>query len=332
MNRLWALLAISTGLPLAAQTAALEEVGVLRLEETERHLVVRPNLVPDPLGGWIYWDSELNEARLFDADGRLTVAFGRPGEGPGEFERLVGVVRVDDGRLVTLDGRGRVGIWSPSGDSLIDDFRSDVIGARSLVAIGPGRVLASIPGVIRGRIGWSVPLLHSIDVDRRESDVSAYLPPSDPAWAPVLAAVTAPGPVRRGALLHVAAAPHDSIWTLSLPSLTRRSAIGVGVQRLRLDPPPAEAIQGRRAWFEWVTEAWFVGRFAPLRDGDWLVQTWAVRPSGGRDRTLHRLDPSRTVRREIDDDRVPLAVDPDSDHLLLWSELHPAEIAVAVIR
>jgi len=70
-------------------------------------------------GGRIYVADWLNyEVRVFSATGSFEFAFGRNGEGPGEFGALYSLAWVGD-TLLTLDfGVGRVGMFSPNGDWL----------------------------------------------------------------------------------------------------------------------------------------------------------------------------------------------------------------------
>ena len=97
----------------------------LRLSETPEALVSSPNL-RDPRGGWLYWDRRGSQLRRYDESGALLMTWGRSGEGPGEFQRLVGADVLRDGRVVALDGRGQLSVWSATSGTLEFEFQSGV--------------------------------------------------------------------------------------------------------------------------------------------------------------------------------------------------------------
>ena len=57
----------------------------------------------DDLGRLWIGDSQAREIRVFDAEGRFVRVVGRPGEGPGEFERVEAVRRGPDGHIWVSD-------------------------------------------------------------------------------------------------------------------------------------------------------------------------------------------------------------------------------------
>lgn len=325
------LAAIAVPSPGGSQEQRLSETGVLMLEESQSHLISRPNLSPDPLGGWLYWDSEAGEVQLFDSRGRLQRALGREGDGPGEFRGLLGVVRVADGRLVTLDRRGRVGIWSERGDSLVRGFDSGIRGARSFVAAGQNRIaVSSVDFREDGRIE---PVLTTLQVDTQDTTTYRYFPVMAPEWDPVLAAVSAPRPVWHSGRLHVAAPPADSLWAISIDRAAPVSRTAISSDWLSITAPPREAARGRTEWFRWLESAAFVGNFFPVRGGDWIMQGWGPR-SGRWDRRIFRFDDEGTVLWEINDSRNLLSVDFETGRMYLWDpqQLDPGAISIAVAR
>ncbi len=74
--------------PPATIDDAVAWIDTLVLEEGDSTLVGNPNLRADPAGGWLYWDTQLNQARRYDASGTLATTFGRPGRGPGELSSV----------------------------------------------------------------------------------------------------------------------------------------------------------------------------------------------------------------------------------------------------
>lgn len=63
------------------------------------------SVVRDGDGNFIVADNGAGEIRVFDAEGRHLRSFGGRGEGPGEFQMLVGAWLLPDGSVVAADGR-----------------------------------------------------------------------------------------------------------------------------------------------------------------------------------------------------------------------------------
>ncbi|MFW6198738.1 MAG: 6-bladed beta-propeller [Acidobacteriota bacterium] len=70
-------------------------------------------LAPD--GRILVADQQADEIRVFEADGSFLEAWGRSGEGPGEFGSLYSLGWVGDTLAVLDPGVGRIGLFDPEG-------------------------------------------------------------------------------------------------------------------------------------------------------------------------------------------------------------------------
>lgn len=312
------------------QAASLDEVldpvGELRLEETTERLVVQPHMVPDPTGGWLYWDSRAQDVRLFDRDGGLRAAFGREGDGPGEFQRPVGVTRMPDGRLVVLDGRG-ISVWTPGGDSLLVDIASGLLRPRGIASIGSHQVAIMVAPTASEN--GSPPLLHHFDLAQRSVVRSYFRLELKDLDRTAALSVQGPPPMSVADSLALVLPPFDSIWVVPVggEGVTRRLPISATAVR---SSPSTEALSaGSAAFRPWIYESTFAGRTYRLRDGGWLVQTWGLRQDGPF-RGLARLDPTGSLVWEVDRTPELLAVDPATGEILLWDPegLDPGRVQV----
>lgn len=316
----WLVLGCTAGLSIptdvGAQGAPLIPVGELRLEETDAHLVVRPEMAPDPLGGWIYWDIQVHQVRVYGADGSLRAGFGRHGSGPGEFERPIGVARLGNGDLVVIDGRGRVSVWNPDGSVLQDDFSSGVARPRGIVAVGADKVVvqgAPIPSVT----GDEVRVLYRVDLTSRQIERSFFAPPLDRAELEAARRVDSPMPWFQNDSIYVIVPPLDMLWAVPAQEAGRAGSIRIQSDELGRSPSPDVLAQDVRQFRSWVESSTFAGQFMPMPNGGWVVQTWALRPDRPR-YGLVRIDERGRRVWELADTDILLTVDPESGHMLLW--------------
>jgi hypothetical protein len=318
---------------LAAQNEALqtflEPVGELRLEEKGAHVVAGPNMVADPLGGWIYWDQQVNDVRLYDREGRLRSAFGRKGEGPGEFQRIIGAVRLGDGRLAVIDARGHLSVWTATGDSLLDDFNSGVAVPRGLVPVGIDEVVVYGRPQARGTDDFTSPVLHHISVSERTEVATAFEPPVSSATYLVARGVESPRPWARHDTVFVVMVPFDSLWAVAGVAPFGQRSIPIRSTAILANPPAAMAAEGRAQYHAWVEQATLPGTFAAMPDGGWLMQTWGLRSSGPV-RGLARMDAEGRLIWEVGRTPQLLAVDPQAGGILLWDPdtLEPGVVTV----
>lgn len=322
---------------LSAQSQTLQgvvrPVRELRLEEEGAHVVAMPNMTPDPAGGWIYWDQQTNDVRLYAPDGSLRSVFGRKGEGPGEFQRIVGAARLGDGRMTAIDARGHVSVWTPTGDSLLDDFNCGVPVPRGLVPLGMDEVAVYGRPQARGTDDFSSPVLHRISVTERREVASFFEPPVTSSTYTVARGVESPRPWGRHDTVFVAMVPFDSLWAVAGTAPFGRQSIPIRSTAVLANPSPTLAAQGREQYHAWVEKATLPGTFAGLPDGGWIVQTWGLR-STGPVRGLARLDAGGHLLWEVDQTPQLLAVDPKTGALLLWDPdaLDPAVVSIVTER
>jgi hypothetical protein len=308
----------------------LETDRVIQLEETGLHLVAIPRMAADPVGGWIYWDEQSNDVRLYAPNGSLRAAFGGAGDGPGEFQRVVGATRLDDGRLAAIDSRGRVSVWTAAGDSLLDDFVSGVPRPRGLVA-GDGAELIAYSGpVARSVDDLSSPVLYTLSLAARSIAETFFYPPLTKASFAAVAAIEGPAPWAQGDSVYVVLPPFDSLWAVARNEPHGSVAIPISSEGLAATPSPEAVTEGPAQFRAWVAQSMFAGRFFRLRDEGWLVQTWSLRRNGPV-RGLVRLDPFGMRTWEVMDAPELLGVNTKTGEILLWDPegTDPSEVRVA---
>ena len=101
------------------------EVSIGMLDGPEEYLL--GSIVSLALGadGTIYAvDQQVPALRVYNADGSYRTTFGRPGDGPGEYERPDGGLNVlSDGRILLRDpANARIQVYAPDGEPL-DEWR-----------------------------------------------------------------------------------------------------------------------------------------------------------------------------------------------------------------
>jgi hypothetical protein len=104
-----------------SDTARLvEEVKIGALEGPEEQTFGRVGQLAPGRGGAIdIFDSQAIAIRRFDSAGAFVKKIGGRGQGPGEYQTLLGMRTLGDGRLVAYDGRNsRITSYSPAGDPL----------------------------------------------------------------------------------------------------------------------------------------------------------------------------------------------------------------------
>lgn len=305
-------------------------VGELRLQENDQALVEAPGgMIPDPRGGWIYWDRQAEDVRLFTRAGELLASFGGPGQGPGEFSGLTGVTRVEDGRIVAIDRGGRVSVWSGAGDSLLGDFVSGAVAPYGLAAAGDGRIIV----LARSRMiqnGPIVPTLQLLDLDSRELENLVFDVPLDHAYLSIGRSIENPAPVVYEGSVYVALATFDSLWAVSLTEPHETRSVRIQSNALNSTPDPTNLGTAPSASREWLMKSSFSGQFFRMPRGGWIMMTWGVRP-GGQVRGIVRFDDDGRRIWELEDTLRLIAVDPESGDLLLWDRegLEPARMVVA---
>jgi len=312
---------------------ALEWVEVLLLEETDDVLIASPHLRPDPDGGWLFWDRGVDEARLYSADGGLRQVVGATGDGPGEYSGVRALIRLADRRLVTLDGRGRISVWDPSGEGLLKDYATGlprVIGA--VPADGNRIIVSTAPRFLDSDVRLA-PSLHLLDVDAEEEIASGFSPSIPATWSTAVMTVEPPPPRRFEDSVYVALAVMDTVWALdaSLEEATLVSS-SLGSARIRENSSPVPASEGPAEFRAWTQDSWFLGDMMRLSDGRWIANTWTFQGEdfqGG----LFLTDKRGDLEWDFPSQLRVLAKD-DSGRVYLWDRggMRPSEIHVVRIR
>ena len=98
----------------------VEEVRIGALEGPEEVTFGRVGqIVPAPDGGVDIFDSQAIAMRRYDSAGTFVKKIGGRGQGPGEYEQLIGLRKLSDGRIVAYDGRtSRITSYSSAGEPL----------------------------------------------------------------------------------------------------------------------------------------------------------------------------------------------------------------------
>lgn len=90
-------------------------------------------------GNFIVADNGAGEVRVFDPGGRHLRSFGSRGDGPGEYQALIGAWPLADGSIVTADRRlQRVSRFDARGTLLGTGTLSGVEGMDMVTPVGPG--------------------------------------------------------------------------------------------------------------------------------------------------------------------------------------------------
>ena len=96
------------------------------------------NVAVDEMGRIYVLDTRNSEVRVFDRDGGYLFAFGRPGEGPGDFQRPFAVV-IAGGEVSVYHRNFFTSIWSLTGEHLDDRRILEEAPEDSEIAAGRSR-------------------------------------------------------------------------------------------------------------------------------------------------------------------------------------------------
>jgi len=128
----------------------------IRLEESDAVINVVPRVDWRSDGSFLIADAQETQFRRYAADGRLVVAFGGRGEGPGEFAQLgfLHGVALPADLALGIDYSGRFARFDSAGDVLgtgrlpvVSVADADLVGDSALVVVGR-RTDETVPGRI----------------------------------------------------------------------------------------------------------------------------------------------------------------------------------------
>ena len=219
----------------------------------------------DGAGRLFVLDSQVSQIFLVDTGGTLIRRIGREGDGPGEFRNMVGMVAMDDGRLVVRDLRHRAyHVFDPNGDFermvrmagnpslMIAGLLIAQRGANAVVTTPIGsREFATSMQAVGGQLAQSDPAtsrpieLVSLDGDEIVTDtiVDGWLPPGE-AGEPNMFGL--PSPLTFDPKLHWGVLPDGSVaFADSTAYAIKIAAAGTGISRVLTRPIPPEPMTDR---------------------------------------------------------------------------------------
>jgi hypothetical protein len=289
---------------------ALRPVAQLRLEESAEVINVAPRVSLEAGGGFLVSDEREAQVRVYDSAGRLLRHFGGKGRGPGEFDVVLGALRLPSREILAIDMFGRATVFDSTGATVV---RS---GETSLGSLYHARVMNDSLVLLAGRPreGDASRRLHLWNRRTGRIAHSFFAPPlrdrTDSIAAATMGFVSV---AARGDTLAAVFALRDTVYLFDRAG---RSAgkVPIRFQRFRpITPAPRrlEREDGRR----WATSFSLITDLFWLPDGDFVVQ-FQDRTLVDRNWHLHRM--SRGGRRvaEVHDTPHLLAVDAATS--LLW--------------
>lgn len=236
------------------------------LEESESVINVSPRVEFDPRGGFVVADPQEGQVRLYSRDGSLVSFFGRRGQGPGEFQRVIGAVRVPSGRVVAADMGGRISVLDSAATRLLATAEVPIWPMHHLEPMGSGHV------VLTGRLRGSPdsPLVHVWDSEQLRL-VASFAPP------PVVRPELAPGYLFAGSAAVAVRGDTVAVLFSLADSIALYTRQGTLLQVLpipyRFFRPMREAMPDEpvavRAWGQTFSSA---SNLFWLADGSFLVQ------------------------------------------------------------
>lgn len=99
-----------------------EDMRIGRADGPDEYLFGRVLAMAARGDGPVYvYDDQIHALRLYDRNGAFVRNIGRRGSGPGEYQYIIGLALLDDGRLATWDVRGhRINMYRGDGEPLDD--------------------------------------------------------------------------------------------------------------------------------------------------------------------------------------------------------------------
>jgi hypothetical protein len=256
----------------------------VEMEENDRVINVTPRVTIDPRGGYLVADGREAQVRRYHADGRLAQVIGRKGNGPGEFQNLVGVHRLHDGRIVAVEMGGKVSVFDEGGKKLLQTRPS------GLAPLYETAVLEGHTLLLAGRrMGeGETALVHVYDVDKGALGASFFqIPGHHPDLVGGYMFAGSSDVVTRGDTVAAVFALSDSIYLFdSRGTSVGRVAIPFARFRRLTRPMPTSGanLEDFRKWTETFSA---ISHLYWLRDGSFLVQYYDMKGVEPQWRLLH---------------------------------------------
>ena len=116
--------------------------------------------VRDGFGRYYVWETDVGSSvKVFNPDGTFAVAFGRRGQGPGEFQVVSAVRLLSDGRAAVFDGISRrVSFFSPTFEFIESRTLPENAGYNAVV-ISDNEIVAATRGTGPDSVGFPLHLM-----------------------------------------------------------------------------------------------------------------------------------------------------------------------------
>lgn len=328
-----ALLAAGCGAPKGPQAGsltiddALQWQGQLELQVRPGVANTLPTVVIDPFGEFIVSDLRETQIRRYSQSGQLLAAFGREGQGPGEFMRLSAAFRQRSGDIWAFDMGGR-----------IIEFDSNGVYKRdTLTGIAPiydvTRINDSLVAIAgRNQDDDHDNLIHIWNNKAKQVQAKFFpVPPHNPALDAAYALTGGADVAARGDTLAATFARADTLYLYR----SNGSPIGkitipfIRFRAMETAPPPSATGPQMLAWRQTFSS---VSQLFWAPDGSFYIQYFDLNEVEPQWRLLHMTRQGRLLFDLVDTPRL-LAVAPDSrlffldpatDELNVWKIARPS--------
>ena len=257
-------------------SSGLERVGSLTLAESDSAHVQAPMIEPDPRGGYLMIDREAGQVRRYGDDGALLWIHGRRGPGLGEYDRLSGIARLNDGNVLVLETDGTATMLDSAATRVVRMWNTGLRNVERAVVVDDSLVLTS---------GWlfpepSGPRLHLLSVGTGKV-VVAFFAPFEQLQAKLLATNLYYLPIARSDDELAAVFPAtDTIYFFGLDG-SERGKIAFATDRFRrAEASTAEVMTNRQRRAAYLSSIHLVNDLEWLPNGNLVVSFWSLRSGG----------------------------------------------------
>lgn len=269
----------------------------VQLEESPTVINVAPRVAYDGAGAFLVGDGQEEQVRLYAPDGRLRKAFGRRGQGPGEFGHISAAARLRDGRILVADMNGTLAYFDSTGTRLAGTARTEV---EPLYEV---HVLDDSLLALTGRRGAPAEgaLIHVWNTRTNRLLRSFFHPVApDPSLKPVYVFGGITTASVRGDTVAALFALKDTVFLFGIDGGPRgRVPFGATTFRRATEPMPDDA-RGPAAFTRWAETFSTAAGVYWLSDGSFLVQFFDRRGAEPRWRLLHIFRDGRPPREVVD--------------------------------
>ncbi len=312
--------------PSAAFSETFRVVRHISLEESQHVINVMPVVHIEPDGDLLLADAREAQVRWYSATGALRAAFGRKGQGPGEFQMPVTLRRLADGRFYVGDAMG-------GGISFINERLTEYVdGARlPLMPLYGAVPIDSLRLLLLGREQGMLHrprLLHEWSLSSRRVERSFFeVPTADALSATALSLGFAAAAVK-GDTVAAVFSVSDTVFLFRLDKgspIEIAERIPIPFSQFSVSPPTPEALANERSRNDWLQTITMIAGLHWLEDGSFVVQ-WTIKRSADEEFGLLRMRRSGSKVFEIRDGPRLFAVagnhfylaDPDSEVPSKW--------------